>query len=195
MSHRRASNGSDAGIRFAIGQCSLGSVLVAQSSRGISAIFLGDDPDMLTRILLNRFPAAQFAGDDAAFRLLIERVTSFVDAPEADLDLPLDTRGTAFQESVWQALREIPAGTTASYTDIAERIGAPRAVRAVAQACGANLIAVAIPCHRVVRRDGGLSGYRWGVERKRDLLSRENAAQHPQTVSGPASRLARTAGT
>lgn len=178
MNFRRPSGESDTQIRFAIGQSQLGAVLVAQSHRGIAAIFLGDDPDVLTRTLLNRFPAAQAADDDATFRQLTARVVRFIEAPEAGLDLPLDTRGTVFQENVWQALGQIPPGTTASYTDIAERIGAPKAVRAVAQACGANLIAVAIPCHRVVRRDGGLSGYRWGVERKRDLLLRENVTQH-----------------
>lgn len=174
--------GRDAQIRFAIGQCSLGAILVAQSERGICAIFLGDDPDDLARTLQDRFPNAQLDGDDAEFQRVVAQVVGFVEAPGIGLDLPLDIQGTAFQARVWQALREIPPGTTASYTDIAEQIGAPQAVRAVASACGANLVAVAIPCHRVVRRDGGLSGYRWGVERKRELLLREAAAPTAQGV-------------
>ena len=160
-------------IRFAIGQCSLGAILVAQSSRGVCAILIGDDPEVLVRDLQDRFPKAHLIGGDADFEQLVARVVGFVEAPAIGLDLPLDLRGTAFQQRVWQALREIPAGRTASYTDIAQRIGAPASVRAVAQACGANPLAVAIPCHRVVRLDGGLSGYRWGIERKRELLSRE----------------------
>lgn len=160
-------------IRFAIGQCSLGAILVAQSARGVCAILIGDDPDVLARDLQDRFPKAHLIGGDADFEQLVARVVGFVEVPAIGLDLPLDLRGTAFQQRVWQALREIPAGRTASYTDIAQRIGAPASVRAVAQACAANPLAVAIPCHRVVRLDGGLSGYRWGVERKRELLSRE----------------------
>ena len=160
-------------IRFAIGQCSLGAILVAQSARGVCAILIGDDPEVLVRDLQDRFPKAHLIGGDADFEQLVARVVGFVEAPAIGLDLPLDLRGTAFQQRVWQALREIPAGRTASYTDIAQRIGAPASVRAVAQACGANPLAVAIPCHRVVRLDGGLSGYRWGIERKRELLSRE----------------------
>ena len=169
--------GQGAVIRFAIGQCSLGAILVAQSHRGICAIMLGDDPDMLLRDLQDQFVRAQLVGGDAAFERLVAQVIGFVEAPSVGLNLPLDVRGTAFQERVWQALRDVPAGTTVSYGQIAERIGAPTAVRAVAQACGANRIAVAIPCHRVVRRDGDISGYRWGVERKRQLLEREATAQ------------------
>ena len=135
-----------------------GSILVAQSARGICAILLGDDPDALTRELQDRFPQATLIGGDAAFEQLVATVVGFVEAPAVGLDLPLDIRGTAFQQRVWQALRTIPAGATASYTDIAKRIGAPQAVRAVAQACGANPLAVAIPCHRVVRHDGALAG-------------------------------------
>ena len=165
--------GARTNIRFAVGECSLGSILVAQSERGICAILLGDDPDALTRDLQDRFPQATLIGGDAAFERLVATVVGFVEAPAVGLDLPLDVRGTAFQQRVWQALRAIPAGATASYTDIAKRIGAPQAVRAVAQACGANALAVAIPCHRVVRHDGALAGYRWGVERKRALLERE----------------------
>jgi AraC family transcriptional regulator of adaptative response/methylated-DNA-[protein]-cysteine methyltransferase len=165
--------GANADIRFAIGECSLGSILVAQSHRGVCAILLGDDPDALVRNLQDQFPRANLIGGDADFERLIAVVVGFVEAPALGLDLPLDVRGTAFQERVWQALRDIPAGATASYADIARRIGNPKAVRAVAQACGANHLAVAIPCHRVVRSDGNLSGYRWGVERKRKLLDRE----------------------
>lgn len=165
--------GADAEIRFAIGQCSLGAILVAQSQRGICAIFLGDDPELLANRLQDLFPNAKFVGDDVQFQQVVAQVVGFVEAPGLGLNLPLDIRGTAFQARVWQALQTIPPGTTVSYTDIAEQIGAPKAVRAVARACGANLVAVAIPCHRVVRRDGGLSGYRWGISRKRELLKRE----------------------
>ncbi|MDR3388329.1 MAG: bifunctional DNA-binding transcriptional regulator/O6-methylguanine-DNA methyltransferase Ada [Rudaea sp.] len=160
-------------IRFAIGECSLGSILVAQSDLGVCAIALGDEPDALARDLQDRFPNAELIGGDAKFEQLVAHVVGFVETPAAGLDLPLDVRGTAFQQRVWQALREIPAGMTASYADIAGRIGAPRAVRAVAAACAANALAVAIPCHRVIRQDGALSGYRWGAERKRALLARE----------------------
>jgi AraC family transcriptional regulator of adaptative response/methylated-DNA-[protein]-cysteine methyltransferase len=167
--------GAGTAIRFAIGECSLGSILVAQSERGICSILLGDDPDALARELQDRFPRASLVGDDPAFEQLVARVVGFVEAPGLGLDLPLDVRGTAFQQRVWEALREIPVGETASYRDVATRIGSPNAVRAVAQACGANPLAVAIPCHRVVRSDGGLSGYHWGVERKQALLEREAA--------------------
>jgi len=167
--------GADTDIRFAIGACSLGAILVAQSARGVCAIALGDDADVLARELQDRFPNARLTGDDPAFDALVAQVVGFVEAPAFGLDLPLDVRGTAFQQRVWQALRELPAGTTASYADVAARIGAPRSVRAVAQACGANTLAVAIPCHRVVRTDGALSGYRWGVARKQALIAREAA--------------------
>jgi len=160
-------------INFAIGACSLGSILVARSARGVCAILLGDNPDRLARDLQDMFPRGRLIGDDAGFASLVAKIVGFVEAPALGLDLPLDLRGTAFQQRVWQALREIP---TASYSEIAARIGAPKSVRAVAQACAANRIAVAIPCHRVVRNDGALSGYRWGVERKRALLGREAAA-------------------
>jgi AraC family transcriptional regulator of adaptative response/methylated-DNA-[protein]-cysteine methyltransferase len=160
-------------IRFAVGQCSLGAILVAATARGVCAILLGDDADALARELQDRFPRARLIGGDAAFEQWVATVVGFVEAPALGLNLPLDVRGTAFQQRVWQALREIPAGSTASYAEIARRIGAPKSVRAVAQACGANRLAVAIPCHRVVRHDGALSGYRWGVERKRALLERE----------------------
>ena len=165
--------GCGAVIRFAVGQCSLGAILVAQSQRGICAILLGDDPERLVRDLQDQFPKAEIIGCDGEFEQLVAEVVGFIEAPAMGLHLPLDVQGTAFQERVWRALREIPPGTTVSYTEIAERIGSPKAVRAVAQACATNHIAVAIPCHRVVRRDGDLAGYRWGVDRKRELLHRE----------------------
>lgn len=165
--------GANTEIRFAIGQCSLGAILVAASARGVCAIFMGDDPAALARDLQDRFPLATLVGGDAAFEQLVARVVGLVEAPRLGLDAPLDVRGTAFQQRVWQALREIPAGRTVSYTDLAQGLGMPRAVRAVASACAANPLAVAIPCHRVRRLDGDLAGYRWGVERKRALLTRE----------------------
>ncbi|WP_020177381.1 bifunctional DNA-binding transcriptional regulator/O6-methylguanine-DNA methyltransferase Ada [Methyloferula stellata] len=166
--------GAGATITFAIGQSQLGAILVACSAKGVCAIFLGDDPDVLLRELQDRFPKADLVGGDAGFDSLVAKVVGFVEAPKQGLDLPLDVQGTAFQQRVWQALREIPLGTTASYTEIAQRIGAPKSVRAVAGACAANKIALAIPCHRVVKNDGALSGYRWGVERKRALLKKES---------------------
>ena len=168
--------GADARIAFAIGQCSLGAILVARSARGVCAISLGDDPDALLRELQDRFPRAELVGGDAGFERLLAQVVGLIAQPGIGHDLPLDVRGTAFQQRVWQALRRIPPGQTASYADIAARIGSPKAVRAVAQACAGNTLAVAIPCHRVVRSDGALSGYRWGVERKRVLLEREAGA-------------------
>lgn len=171
--------GSNASIRFAIAQCSLGALLVAQSARGVCAILLGEDPEALLHDLQDTFPKAELIGADAAFEQLVAKVVGFIEAPALGLDLPLDLRGTAFQQRVWQALRSIPAGSTASYADIAQRIGAPKAVRAVAQACAANSLAVAVPCHRVVRSDGNLSGYRWGVERKQALLDREKHGEGP----------------
>lgn len=167
------SGGAGTEIRFAVGECSLGAILVAAGSRGICAIALGDDPEQLVRDLQDRFPQATFLGGDAAFEQHVARVVALVEAPGLGLELPLDIRGTAFQQRVWQALQQIPPGTTASYAEIAERIGQPKAIRAVARACAANVLAVAIPCHRVVGKDGGLSGYRWGVERKAALLARE----------------------
>jgi AraC family transcriptional regulator of adaptative response/methylated-DNA-[protein]-cysteine methyltransferase len=165
--------GAELEIRFAIGACSLGAILVAATPRGVCAILLGDDPAALAHDLEQRFPRARLHGADPAFEQLVAQVVGLVEQPGLGTQLPLDIRGTAFQQRVWQALRQIPAGTTASYAEIASRIGAPRAVRAVAQACAANALAVAIPCHRVVRTGGDLSGYRWGVERKRALLDRE----------------------
>ena len=165
--------GVDARIAFAIAQTSLGALLVARSARGVCAISLGDDPDALLRELQDRFPRAELVGGDAGFERLVAQVVGLIAQPGIGHDLPLDVRGTAFQQRVWQALRRIPPGQTASYADIAARIGSPKAVRAVAQACAANTLAIAIPCHRVVRSDGALSGYRWGVARKRALLERE----------------------
>jgi AraC family transcriptional regulator, regulatory protein of adaptative response / methylated-DNA-[protein]-cysteine methyltransferase len=163
-------------IRFAIGGCSLGSILVASSERGVCAISMGNDPATLVKDLENRFPKANLIGGDDDFEKLVAKVIGFIEAPRIGLDLPLDVQGTAFQKRVWEALREIPAGATASYSEIANRIGMPKSIRAVAQACAANAIAVAIPCHRVMRNDRHLSGYRWGVERKRALLKREGVA-------------------
>ena len=168
--------GANTAIRFSIGACSLGAILVARTERGVCAIFLGDEPEDLLHELEDRFPNAELIGGDKGFEQLVAKVVAFVEAPRTGLDLPLDVRGTAFQQRVWRALQAIPAGKTLSYAEVAKRIGAPKAVRAVAQACSANAIAVAIPCHRVVRTGGGLSGYRWGVERKRALLKREGAA-------------------
>jgi AraC family transcriptional regulator of adaptative response/methylated-DNA-[protein]-cysteine methyltransferase len=168
--------GVNATIRFAVGECSLGSILVAKSEKGVCAIQFGDDPEALVHDLQDLFPRAQLIGGDVGFEMLVARVVGFIEAPGIGLDLPLDVRGTAFQQRVWAALREIPAGSTVSYADIARTIGTPKAVRAVAGACAANALAVAIPCHRVVRTDGALSGYRWGVERKRVLIEREKAA-------------------
>jgi AraC family transcriptional regulator of adaptative response/methylated-DNA-[protein]-cysteine methyltransferase len=168
--------GADTDIRFAIGACTLGAILVARSDRGVCAITLGDDADLLARELQDRFPNARLIGDDPDFDRLIAQVVGFVETPALGLGLPLDLRGTAFQRRVWQPLREIPPGTTSSYAAVAARVGAPRAVRAVAQACAANTLAVAVPCHRVVRTDGALSGYRWGVARKRALIEREAQA-------------------
>jgi AraC family transcriptional regulator of adaptative response/methylated-DNA-[protein]-cysteine methyltransferase len=162
-------------ILYTTGVCSLGSILIARSEGGICAILLGDHPQELIEELESRYPHSTLSRSDAAFQQLVSRVIDLIEIPGTGPDLLLDIRGTAFQQRVWQAIREIPAGSTATYGEIAERVGSPAAVRAVAQACAANSLAVAIPCHRVVRRDGSLSGYRWGVERKRALLQREGA--------------------
>ena len=162
-------------IRFAVGQCSLGAILVAATAKGVCAILMDDDPEALLHDLQDRFPKAKLVGGDAQFEQWMARVVGLIETPTQGADLPLDVRGTAFQQRVWEALRAIPPGSTASYAEIAARIGAPKAVRAVAQACAANALAVAIPCHRVVKSDGALSGYRWGVARKRELLDREAA--------------------
>lgn len=170
---RFKAGGAGEAIRFAVGACSLGAILVAATERGICAVLMGDDPEPLVRDLQDRFPKAQLIGADAGFERTVALVVGFVEAPRIGLDLPLDVRGTAFQQRVWAALRAIPPGETVSYTELAQRIGSPAAVRAVAGACAANPVAVAIPCHRVVRNDGGLSGYRWGIERKAALIKRE----------------------
>ncbi len=167
--------GENTTIYFAIGDCFLGSILVAQSSKGVCAILMGDEPGELLRDLQDRFPRAELKGGDQDFEQVIAQVISYIEEPGQGLDLPLDIKGTSFQQRVWQALREIPPGQTRNYTDIGKKIGAPNAVRAVASACAANALAVVIPCHRVVRSDGSLSGYRWGVERKRTLIEREAA--------------------
>jgi len=177
--------GRGASIQFAVGQCTLGAILVARSQRGICAILLGEDAEALVRQLEDMFPQAELRGGEAEFEQWMAQVVGFVEAPAIGLALPLDVRGTAFQERVWQALREIPVAATVSYTELAARIGAPAAVRAVASACAANRLAVAIPCHRVVRRDGDLAGYRWGVARKRELLRREAAGNMKTPAATP----------
>ncbi len=166
-------------IRFAVGESSLGSLLVATSEKGICAMMLGDDPNQLARELQDQFSQAEFVGGDQEFEHLVARVVGFIETPKLGLDLPLDIRGTAFQQRVWLALGKIPLGETVSYSDVARSIGAPKSVRAVASACAANRIALAIPCHRVVRADGHASGYRWGVERKLSLLQREKTVEVP----------------
>lgn len=160
-------------IRFGTGKCSLGQVLVASTEKGVCCILLGDDPAEMLANLQDRFPTARIFGGDADHAKRVAEVIDCLEAPRAVFGLALDAKGTPFQQLVWQALREIPAGSTVSYATIAERIGSPKSVRAVAGACAANPIAIAIPCHRVVRSDGNLSGYRWGIERKRALLLRE----------------------
>lgn len=168
--------GANEEIKFAVGQCSLGAILVASSKKGVVSILLGNDPDALVRNLQDRFPKARLVGADRDYEALVARVVGFVEAPGIGLDLPLDVRGTAFQQRVWQVLQKIPVGETVSYIEVARRIGSPKAVRAVAGACAANNLAVAIPCHRVVRKDGALSGYAWGIERKRELIEKEAMA-------------------
>ena len=169
------SGGRGAVIRFAVGQCSLGAILVAASERGVCEISLGDDPAALTHELEGRFPQAELAGGDEDFEKVVATVIGLVERPLEGIELPLDVQGTAFQQRVWQLLRDIPCGQTISYAELAQRLGKPNAVRAVASACAANKIALAIPCHRVVRTDGSPSGYRWGVERKEELQKRESA--------------------
>jgi AraC family transcriptional regulator, regulatory protein of adaptative response / methylated-DNA-[protein]-cysteine methyltransferase len=170
---RFRAGGPGASIRFAVGESTLGAILVAATEKGVAAILLGDDPAKLVKELQDRFPKADLVGGDRDFESLVAKVVGFVEAPALGLELPLDVRGTAFQQRVWRALCEIPAGSTTTYSALARKIGRPKAIRAVGQACAANPVAVAIPCHRVVRTDGSLSGYRWGIERKRDLLARE----------------------
>lgn len=168
-----AKGGANTFIHFALAECALGSLLVATTEKGVCAIAMGDDPEVLLHDLQDRFPHAQLIGGDAAFEALVAKVIGMIETPKLGLELPLDVQGTAFQQRVWQALREIPSGQTATYAEIARKLGMPKAVRAVASACAANTIAVAIPCHRVIRQDGALSGYRWGIARKQALLDRE----------------------
>lgn len=171
---RYRAGGQGETIRFAVAQCSLGAILVAATGRGICAILIGDDPEPLVRDLQQRFPGAELHGAQPEFEQTVAQVVKLVEAPGIGLDLPLDVRGTAFQQRVWQALRAIPAGQAVTYAELAARLGLAGGARAVAGACAANPVAVAIPCHRVVRTDGSLSGYRWGIERKRALLDRES---------------------
>ena len=170
--------GTGATIHFAVSECSLGSILVAASERGVCAIFLGDDAAELKRDLEKRFPKARLVAGDRDFEQLVVKVIRFVEAPRTGFHLPLDLRGTVFQRRVWEALREVPIGTTSSYSEIAKHIGAPKAVRAVGRAIASNRLAVVVPCHRVLCRDGSISGYRWGVERKMSLLQKEQIAPH-----------------
>lgn len=173
-------------IRYSLARCSLGDLLVAITDAGVCAILIGDDSRELVDDLERRFPGERIASASEPLDATVTDVRDLIDDPARAAHLPLDMRGTAFQQSVWQALREIPPGTTISYGELALRIGAPNATRAVAGACGANPLAVAVPCHRVVARDGSLAGYRWGVERKRELLKREaTAAAHPAAPGAP----------
>jgi len=161
-------------LHYAIGHCSLGSVLVARGEQGVCAVLLGDDPESISRELESRFPDTTLLRRDEALAQYLAQVVGVIEAPGRPLDLLLDLRGTSFQLQVWQALREIPAGTTSTYSKVASRIGAPKAVRAVARACATNPLALVVPCHRVIGKDSGLTGYRWGLERKRILLERES---------------------
>ena len=170
------SGGRETDIYFAIGEFSLGSILVAQSTKGVCSILIGDDPGPLVRALQDQFPNANLIGNEPGYEELVAKVVGFIESHGVGLDLPLDIRGTAFQQRVWKALQQIPPGSTATYSEIAEKIGFPRAARAVARACATNVLAVAIPCHRVIRSDGALSGYRWGIQRKQALLEREARA-------------------
>ena len=163
-------------MRFVVRRCWLGSVLVAGSDRGITAILLGDHPEGLIRSLNERFPGTELRGPDPIVEDLADQVVRFLEGATDGVEAPLDLRGTDFERQVWAALREIPAGSTVTYSEIARRIGAPAASREVGEACAANPVAILVPCHRVVRKNGTLGGYRWGVERKRALLTREGVA-------------------
>jgi AraC family transcriptional regulator of adaptative response/methylated-DNA-[protein]-cysteine methyltransferase len=184
-SSKRRTSGASPAIHFAIDECSLGSILVAASNRGICAVLLGGDPDSLARDLHKQFPHATPVGNDRAFEEILGKVVALVEAPAVGVDLPLDLRGTAFQQRVWRALRKVPMGSTVTYADIARQIGAPQSVRGVAQACMANMLAVAIPCHRVVKKNGDFSGYRWGADRQRTLLDREAGRPGRVDALGP----------
>jgi AraC family transcriptional regulator of adaptative response/methylated-DNA-[protein]-cysteine methyltransferase len=170
------SGGAGEEICFAVTSCSLGRVLVAATAKGVCAIFFGDEDEPLERDLRHRFPKANIVEGGDEFALLVSTTVQVIEAKRDIADVPLDIRGTAFQQRVWAAMREIPAGATTSYAQLAQKIGAPKSVRAVAGACAANKLAVIIPCHRVVCADGAISGYRWGVERKRRLLEQEAPA-------------------
>ncbi|WP_069476670.1 methylated-DNA--[protein]-cysteine S-methyltransferase [Raoultella ornithinolytica] len=163
-------------IHYAMGLCTLGNILVASSEKGICAIFLGDDGEAVMNELRAAYPRAQLTDQQHTMQSLLEKVVAFIDTPETGVTFGLDIRGTDFQQRVWQALIAIPAGETRTYQQIATALGDADAVRAVAGACAANVLAVAVPCHRVVRKDGSLSGYRWGIERKRQLLDLEARA-------------------
>jgi len=163
-------------IRLAFGKFTLGTALVAVSTKGIVAILLGDDRRALHSELGAAFPHASLTSDDAGLADMVEQVVTFLDAPHKGLDLPLDIRGSAVEQAVWQALREVPAGHTVTYGQIAKTLPLPATAQDVGAACAANVLAVAIPCHRVVKADGSISGYRWGVQRKRKLINREGAA-------------------
>lgn len=160
-------------IQYRVHESTLGPVAIAASEQGICAILFGDDKTALEKDLAARFPTATLIEGEGEFDRLADSVARYIDQPSDTVEFPLDPSGTDFQQRVWRALREIAPGTTASYKDVAMRIGSPKAVRAIARACAANPIAVAIPCHRVVRSDGSMSGYRWGTARKRMLLDRE----------------------
>ena len=166
--------GSKTKIIYTIVNCSLGYLLVAATNQGICAIKLGDCPEELTRVLLSEFERAEVIRDDQIYQNWIEQILNFIAGKEPNLDLPLDIRGTAFQQQVWQALQQIPYGETRTYSDLAKDLERPKATRAIGNACGANPIALIIPCHRVIRSDGRLGGYRWGIERKQKLLARES---------------------
>lgn len=165
--------GRDLVIEYGTAACSLGRVLVARTHRGICAVMLGDDDGSLGQQLADRFPKATIDAAPAPFRDTLDAVVALIETPSSSVDLPIDLHGTIFQQRVWQALRQIRPGETITYGELAERIGAPKSVRAVARACGANPTAVVVPCHRVIGRDGSLTGYRWGVTRKRALIERE----------------------
>ena len=172
-------NGAGMQIQYTVVPCALGQLLVATTERGVCAVKLGDNAGELERILFEEFSAATIVRDDQAPGDWVQAILDFIAGSEPHLDLPLDVRATAFQKQVWQALQKIPYGETRTYSDIARSIGQPSAVRAVATACGANPAALVVPCHRIVRSDGGLGGYRWGIERKRELLAQEAKRSQP----------------
>ena len=171
----RTDNSTLEEIAFAIGETGLGTILIARSSVGVCSILMGTDGDELRNDLAERFPESKLIRDNARLADELHQVQRFIETPALGLDLALDVRGTPFQRRVWTVLQGVPAGSTITYAAVASRIGEPGAVRAVARACAANAIALGIPCHRVIRSDGTLSGYRWSVERKRALLAREGA--------------------